>query len=506
MISQFDTTTRRRYMLVGALLVVVMIFGRNAPATPAVAPSDTVNVLNSQKTKMTVLELPSAVPGETYRLTYSLLSKTIPNAAELSGSTVVVEAISDFKVVPDQLAAYQVTSLKQGKRTYFETFVKPQTIGQSIVFVLNDESGRANILVEGAMATRVAVGPSGQTSGLAATIFGQHSDRDLATYGSNDSSFSYIINKQSHLSGQLFSLDQTEIVSSVELAIDFKGSGGGGSYSVELYPISKEGDSFRIGQFIFSQKLTVNDLLAYYSSSQVGRYTLPVAAKLTKGDYLVAVNGDLSVSDRRNNLSLIGSQAITSGLGGINNRNGKTQLLQGQFYLKITTQEPSTVDGHPLPYAAVIQDVGNGQFLYSYKELGNSQGYVDYLSDTPTAAEDVAAYQTDKQAISLKATTPGKPIVLGYYFPYKATNFSFRATAIGGWAANYMYYSQDNINWLPLKNIEAENVTDIPFRSVVNQFNGQNLFIKIDPTQSGARLWGQEFGLKNISLEAELTK
>lgn len=318
----------------------------------------------------------------------------------------------------------------------------------------------------------------------------------------------YRFNWKNQIIGTSFIANSNNI-SSVEIGMSFIGNGGINNYYLELYEADDQGRpnlaKGRIAYFGFNQNSAEKEL-----KLDKNKYRIPLTSNLEVGKkYFVGINNFEMKFNWLNTLVINGTKNNQKGIVWQSVKN-KTKKLKGSLDIKMFSKDLTMLQGEKVLSNTVIQDLGNGEGIYTYNQTGNSLGFLDLFNIenenniqsvfSDNVSEGISAKDSDKASFSYKFDT---------IYPFDKLSLEFQKIS-GGFAGIKGFYSFDNQNWKEIQSDYDKEEIVVGGESNFNQvFTGDGtqreiyLKIKCDPNGQSDHIV-KLFGIKNLKVNAEL--
>ena len=365
-----------------------------------------------------------------------------------------------------------------------------------LIIKRTDTRKTGDLIISNTRVYRLNISDSG-LGGLRPTIIGGYESAGIVFQTSADPSgrYPFIFNRKQELFGQTFKSDIKQI-SSVDLALLWKGTGGSGDYIIELKEVLSEG--------------VYSDSLAYYyfnkevmQDNSLGKsvYRIPLAANLSFGKTYIVTISNYGVKFNLFNTLKVGSPEIGNNktLPAVTKiREGKVKSIPPLF-MKVNGIKCREFLGSCLPNGVVVQDLGDGNGQYNYMSVGESTDILDlYKYDPSTVYDNLVG--------GLIASAKGET---SFYYKFNTiyTINELKITldqSLASAADNRLFYSFDDKNW---RSISQNEDGDPIFQQVVTppSNNERNFYLKITYDPDDARYKHSIFfGLEGINIEASL--
>lgn len=365
-----------------------------------------------------------------------------------------------------------------------------------IIIRRNDTRTTGDLVVSNIRSFRLNASMSGFDT-LLPTILGQTdvSKAVFQTAESFDGGFPLVFTRRQQFFGQIFSANSDRI-SSVDLALAWRGAGGSGDYLLELREVLDSGAySDVLAQYFFNQG-TINDNLIDQNI-----YRLPLAANLEKGKkYLISVDNDNVHFNLLNTLAIGSPKTEESGVSPaiMSINDGKGKSVSGMF-IKVNGADCAKSGGSCVLNAAIVQDIGGGTGLYTYESIGEPTDFLDlYQYDPKTFFDNLKGGIVDSTkkgaSFSYKFDT---------IYPYKVIKITLNQDVKNA-VKNQLSYSFDGQVWVPIEQNEDGNLT--VEKTIKPLSNKQTtLFVKVtyDPDNAKYNQSGY-FGMRGVKVQAPL--
>ncbi|MEK9155688.1 MAG: hypothetical protein AAB360_00090 [Patescibacteria group bacterium] len=450
----------------------------------------------------------SVRPDQAYRLLFDLEAvpeydgKALPS--EMPRVEMTASLLSDFG--EEQVLGWTQVGLNQGKMITETTFVSrfgatKLKLGKGNL----DFPGRLRISNLRSYPLRL---DGSSLAGLKPTIVGQSDFNGvIAGAGSVDLNKEYRFWRKGQRIGQTLRAE-ADIISQVDLALKFSGSGGGGNYFLELREANDRGEvdfSRDRKAYYYFNKEQANRLLI---DPNRGIYRFPLAARLEAGKlYYIGISNEAANFNYLNILSLKGSRAdnYSPGEAKVFVRN-KPKKASGDIYFKAYGADFIQTQGEPVLTGAIIEDLGGGEGRYTYRTSGSSSDFLD-LTDFRQTSDNLVFYDNVQRGISGRIIDKADfTYKFNTLYPYK--RFAIRAKPTSNQFTNCLIsYSADGQNWqaITVKKDSADASQQIFSEMITGDGATRTLYLKV--TYDPADTMEQKiplFGLKELTAEAEL--
>lgn len=497
-----------KYVSVLILFVIILIFGKNF--TPADEGATTriklmekeinnikkgIYTIKPESKPITTNTPTSYQKGDSIRLLFDIQTDTnnISQTYEDRPLELSLYLISDYgeKELIDNFKVQIPTA-----NTLHEVKFTSSFDSSKLLIERNDTRTTGDLVVSGVSSYRLNIGSSGLNS-LKPTISGNPDLQKIvfSTASNFTGSFPNVFTRSKQLIGQIFSPNSDQ-VSSVDIALAWRGAGGAGDYLVELREVSDSGGYFEaLAHYYFNQE-TLQDL-----SIGGGVYRIPLVANLVQGKkYLFSINNNTVKFNLLNTLK-VGSSGgqVTEGSGALTTiGNGKDKSI-GQLFMQVHGLECFKYKDQCVLNRATIQDIGGGSGLYSYESAGEPIDFLDLYKSDPKTSFD------NKVGGIIAPVSGGASFYYKFdtIYPYRTLKVVVDQNVINA-SKNQLSYSLDNLSWIPINQNDDGNPI---IKQIITPPSSQQteLFIKVtyDPADA---LYKQSayFGIKSIKTQASL--
>jgi len=513
-----------RYLLVFVILLIAFLYGKNlniirkdeALLTQIRNLEQRQQGIYEITSSLKSIEIPFIVPtikGQGYRLNLDLETN--------NEDSVVTNVDSDATPGKIRLNFYLVSKYSDKTLILSDEFNDREIINEyEIKFVSDADYGyllveKENldknelVLVKNVHLTHLNVTQSSELNNLKPSIVGlTKTDRVVYSNLTDDVTDSYPFLRKNQSIGQVFTATEDQI-SAADFKIEFVGQGGVGNYFLELREVNEEngrvsslGD--RVAYYFFNYDEA--QLLAFGDEL----YRFPLGAKLKKGQkYFIGFNNEQVGFTLTQTLKIYKSP-IKTGLNdyGLSTVSGNFQKINN-LAVKIYGADYSNYNGEKLISGVFIQDLGQGEGLYTYENRHDPSDFLDIYQVQPdNSSPGLVWYDNVQQGISARPTE-------GIEFIYKFnTVYPFRRLRMvfmpygSGFKDSLYYYSLDNQNWQLIdNNIRINN--EVKTKEKVDQVvmgedNSNQVYLKVIPDFRDNTNVLNIFGIKNLEVNAEL--
>lgn len=311
--------------------------------------------------------------------------------------------------------------------------------------------------------------------------------------------------------GQSF-VANSDVISSVDLKMDFSGVGGAGNYILELREVENQNgkiqlSSDKIAYFYFNKDNAEKNLKV-----GGGIYHIPLVANLEKNKtYFVGITNQEVNFNTLNTLKVYGGSENIGGGKIFYSIGGKISEEPGSLYLSVYGADYVKVGDEKILTGAKIIDSGNGNGLYIYEQDGSFSDYLD-LDQLITKKNGNIFYDNVQSGVS--ADDEGdNSFIYKINTLYSFTKINITAEQPGGkFSDSLVSYSFDQKNWQEIKEspLKGGKGGQKAFQQIIQSDGKTNgIFIKVTADQNDAKGRTQTgnvhlFGLKNLKVAAEL--
>lgn len=360
----------------------------------------------------------------------------------------------------------------------------------------NDSRTTGELTISNVRSYNLSLGKAG-LDGLKPTISGGSNTLNAVFGTAADNNFSgkfpFVFTRKKQSIGQIFSSNYEQI-SSVDLALSWRGTGGSGNYLVELREV-KDGGHYSdvLSHYYFNQETLQDNLIG------ANTYRIPLAANLEKGKkYIVCINNNNVTFNLINTLEVGSTNSKDNELPkAIINVSDKKTNLDRPLFLKINEWNWFKFEGDRVLNGAIIQDLGNGVGQYSYESIGESTDFLDLDRSDPYTLFDNSVNGI---------ITPAKEGNSFYYkfntvYPYRIMKVILNQD-IPGVSKDLLSYSYDGESWTP---INQNKNGDLTVEQTIKPLSDQQtiLYIKVACNSDDAKYKKSiNFGIKSIKVQA----
>lgn len=301
------------------------------------------------------------------------------------------------------------------------------------------------------------------------------------------------------LIGRIIQPDSDQI-ESVDMAINKIGSGGLGSYQIVLFKIGPVGGNMQIEASPTSTFHFFADDLADY---QVGDnlYRFPLTAKLQRGEkYFLAISDIGAEFNSLNNLNILLSdgdylenEIISSSIFRLTNKN---------IYLVVNSIDyVSGFDGKLL-INSKIEDLGNGQGLYSYHFSHSSADFLDIDHILGQGISGSVFRDSVSDGISI-STSSDSGVIYKFDTIYPFDRFFIKIAQLSGkFSSGLIYYSYDLSGWEQISFLkDDQNKFE---KTLVGNGTNHQVYLKMIPNPADNNKAVKLFNIQSIDISAKL--
>lgn len=365
-----------------------------------------------------------------------------------------------------------------------------------ILIVRNDSKTSGVLTIKEIKSFRLNVGLD-RLENLRSTISGAPDSSTVvfSTAHNLAGEFPFIFKRNNQLFGQVFSSGD-ERISSVDLALSWRGTGGSGDYLAELREVKDDGNYSSVLSHYYFNKKSIEDKLI-----RKNIYRFPLAANLESNKkYVVSINNNNVRFNLINTLKIGGSNTSSNRLSDafMTINDGERRTI-GQLYMKVNGSKCVKFNTDCVLNGAVIQDIGGGLGLYNYESAGEP---IDYL-DLHKANGDVSYDNIVAGMIAPVKKNQSFEYKFDTVHPYTTIRVIFDQNVINA-SKNNLFYSFDGDNWFPIAQNNDGNL--IVEKIVTPPSNHQTkLFVKVaDDLEDAIYKGSAYFGLKGVKVQALL--
>ena len=189
--------------------------------------------------------------------------------------------------------------------------------------------------------------------------------------------------------------------------------------------------------------------------------------------------------------------------------------MDGSLLFKLYGAEFSDYEGGKIPTGAIIQDIGGGKGLYTYKQNGRFSDFLDISEIGGTENDNPGIFYDNSVNGIAGEDNKDTSIIYTFNTVYPFDKFSISADQPGGnYTDSKFYISFDKVNWQEVQmrvDIDSPKIVSNKFEIITSGDGKQNvIYIKIICDQESKTKKISElnaaklFGIKNINVEAEL--
>lgn len=318
----------------------------------------------------------------------------------------------------------------------------------------------------------------------------------------------YTLTRNNQTVGQILTSSDNFNLAQVEMKLEIVGSGGVGSYFLELKEVEdNNGKSTISSSRIAYSSFTIQDL----GDMKIGTdlYQLPIAAKLKKGKrYFLGINNQM-----------VGFNLInTIKIGKVSGDKNAAEIIRGaqtfglnDIYLKIFAADHLGQNGQSILADAVISDLGQGRGMYRYQQKSDVTDFFDIDQILANSnSQTLIFYDNISQGIS-GVTQDNNSFIYKFDTIYPFKNLQILLCQPSSeFVKSLAYWSYDQKNWqiiaddLDEERVENGNAYQLK-QNLVGDGKANQVFLKVtyDPEDLKNKS-DRIFGIRNLRVNAEL--
>lgn len=511
----------KSYLLIFLIFILVFAYGRNfgdqsslfSDKSEQLARLSTGVYDLKNSNELTIERVVNTSPGISYRLFFDLSTTLNQQGPRKSKEKLAVEVLLGNDLGDEKLL--QIYDLSSGeKQLAIENIFTSDNYYQYLKLRKIDPDYQWLVTISNISEFALDIKNQSEISTLVPSIKGI-TDLNQQVL-SNDAGYpdaGFKFSRKNQKIGQIFTVD-SDLISSVELKIEIVGTGGAGNYQAELYEYDPANgiSADRSAYYKFDTKHLIGRLA---SGSEKNLYRIPLAARLVKGKQYVFFLNNLEVKFNPINTLKIygykqqyGDQKMLSVIG------GKQKEKSNSLYFRMFAQKYFENRGERVLTGAVVQDLGHGRGLYTYKQRGDLTDFLDIFESDQAFSRNNIFYDNILKGVSAK-DQGGNWLTYKFNTIYPFTKFAISLESAGGdFTDSEVFYSFDNIVWEEIKpkevNTTLSDAAD-KFQTVFSEDGKKKeIYIRISYDESSS----QEkkdlidsvglFGIRNIKVAADL--
>lgn len=499
--------SKRKYLLVGLILILVFLSDKDYDWQGDPESQKQIETLETElkQQKATIISAQSLSEeknigelskGNFYRLFYDIDIRDLKSTGQSKSINLDIFLVSDTgqKQLVDQINIHNNQIIKN----------------RSIEFQVNDNSDRIiiekdesefspTINITNIEISSLAVRNFSELNALDRTVIGITGEEvvfERAVTASNQ----IVFRSKNQSIGEFF-ISTNKIITGIDFKLRFIGSGGMGSYFVELRETPNEGSNFGklISKYYFNKE-TANDYFKVGPST----YHFPIAANLIPGQryYIGISNTEVEFSFFHTIAVIIGNQTDSKTEFGAEIIKGKPKKRIGDLFLKIY----SPLSGGIL-LGGRFEDIGSGRMKYTYKQSGKPMDLLDIWS-TENNSDGGIYYDNNYGGILGKSENN-----MSYIFKFDGRK-PIRQASIElndisqGLVSSLVYYSIDGKNWQEIPVVEVNFATTGKFKqALLLGGKSSELYIKVTYDPSDVKYKSLHlFGIQSLQVIMEMDK
>lgn len=505
-----------RYIAVLLIFVLVILFGRDLKISDDQATIENyksiLNRLQNGEYQISLsnqeLEIPDCIStrtGDYYRI--FLGTKAIAHDSEIhpsetfdpSGRESVEIQIFAKSDMGQLVELGRISAPLSGDYLRREVVFRANGNYSKLVFRRMDESRPSIISISNIKINRILCDTDNCIKKLSPTIIGSAELPSLDQFMTADRKLIYKFTSSGQSAGQIFQAKSDDVVRA-NLSLEKYGSGGLGTYRVELRAAKQVGDNFEIAKDILARY--------YFEPGEIDNnllydnvFSFPLAAKLTKDSfYYLGVSSEEVKVNYFNTIGLLGSPDSSRYSAGDALAANKPSRPLGDLFFQTFYGTKTLANGREIPYNASFEDLGDGNELFSYEYSNSSYDFLDIQQIDGDAS---GAYLDNIAGGVSFANKSGNSLIYKFdtIYPYKRLNFAI--TEIDGFDHCLIYYSYDGTNWIQVEAGSGTN-NDVFSQTLDGGQQRQTIFIKVSSDPATLENSIGLFGIKRLSVHAEL--
>lgn len=504
-------SSNKRYFLVGFILILVFLSGKNYDSGAEMNPDlqkQVENLKNELKQKDAIIISSQSKSGEKviggigiggigkgnfYRLFFDIDVRDLNSSDQTKSVNFSVFLVSDtgLRQLLDQLEV-QNNQIIKNRPVEFQA----KDDSNRIIFEKDSIEFSPTINISSIEISSLDVKDLPELKKLDKTSLGIIAETISLERGKTASD-QFVLRSKNQSVGEFFTPTQ-KIVTGADFKLRFIGSGGLGSYFVELR--EAENEESKVGKLIskyYFNKETANDYLKVGPST----YHFPIAANLVAGQryYIGISNAEVETNFFHTLAVIAGSPTDSKTEFGAETIGGKYKKPIGDLFLKIY----SPLSESPL-LGERFEDIGAGRIKYTYKQSGKPED----LLDVSSLSGDGIYFDSNYGGIVGKSENNNQ-----YVFRFDIKK-PIRKAGIElsdlsqGIVNSLIYYSFDGKNWQEIPVSEINFATTGKFNQALSlKGESSDLYIKItyDPSDVKYKSF-QFFGIQSLQITIEADK
>ncbi len=503
--------SKRRYWLVGLILVLVFLSGKDYDANSGLGlRPETQRQIEALKSELklkntTILAAQSASAeksvgelgrGNFYRLFYNVeirdpkstnRSKPINLLFYLISETGQKQFIDQIEIHNDQIIRNRSVEFQANNSSNKIGFEKDNLEFSPTINITNIEI------------SSLAISNFPELNALNKTIVGI-SGEEVTLERANTAANQTIFRSKNQSVGEFF-VSTNKTITGADFKLRFIGSGGMGSYFVELREASNEGSNFGklISKYYFNKE-TANDYFKVGPST----YHFPIAANLVPGQryYIGVSNTEVEFSFFHTIAVITGNQADSKTQFGVEMKSEKYRKRIGDLFLRIYS---------PKSFGRLLgerfEDIGSGRMKYSYKQSNKPQDLLDIWSSENNSSDGV--YYDNNYGGILGRSENNVSYIFKFDGGKPIQQAGIELNDISqGLVNSLVYYSTDGKNWQEIPAVEVNFVTTGKFKQTLSlEGKSRELYIKVtyDPSDVKYKSF-HLFGIQSLQVVMETDK
>lgn len=494
-----------RYLNVALILAAIFLYGKSYPdpskyyefdraAATRLADQRDNSTLKPGDQSLAIGDIFDTKPGEVYHVVYQLSNLAPAYDVAIDNIILDIYAVGDGSTTKH---LDQVTLKTTDTTIYKETYLFSDSVYRGLSVQKINQKYPLGISFKVISASKVNINGSRNLSSLTPTVIGQTLIKPMAINNSTATK-SFLFLRNNYTVGQIIT-PEADLLNGMDIKLDFIGTGGSGDYLLELTQIEQSQNDIRLAvQPIVSISFNARTVNQFYIADDVARF--PLIAKLdTTKKYLLSVCNRQVDFNYQNTLQIKGYKSNEILMRGINNH---LAVASGSVIWHLFYAQAATSGENKLASRSLIEDLGDGQYKYSYKQDGSQLDLLDVFELDNFGDVSALSFSPSEQAVVF-ARDRENAIGYDFYTKYawKEAKISYRDLG-SDYAKPVLFYSADHINW--------QEISWLPNGSrhsavISGSANSDHLYLKITYDKQVATV-ADLVGYNDLNIEASLEK
>ncbi|HLB31928.1 MAG TPA: hypothetical protein VJL27_00025 [Patescibacteria group bacterium] len=461
-LKKLNQYSYKRYLLVLFLFILALIFGRNLDAMALEQKQLQDQIYLQQKIDSSIYQVPanqseyrlkkifSTKRGQCGRIFISLrnLSQT-KNISDSSKEnlSIIIKLSNDYGE-EQSLAIFEVENRLFAQNKNFDYCANADY--SDVIFQKDENDLDGSFEISNVSFYPIAL-EKHNINNMVETIEG-NTDFGKIFYQSGPESEAankpYVFLRKNQVIGQTF-IANNEIISGIDIKLDFIGVGGQGNYSLELREAEEKNGHIelstdRVTYYCFNKDSAEKNL-----KIEKDVYHIPLAAHLEIGKtYFIGINNETVKFNIINTLKIFGVSGNNSGGKVVYSVGGKTSRRSGSLFLKAYGADYIKIAGEKVLTGAKIIDNGDGTGSYIYEQKGTFSDYLDIERSITKDNNNSSIFFDNIQAGISGKDKDDNVFIYKINTIYPFEKMKIYAEQPGeGLTDTLLYYSFDNNNW-----------------------------------------------------------